>query len=181
MDKIDLFETLVRYLAIKPLRLDKFDFNEAEGLIKKDREGAITFVGEHGYFEQALEAMIVKAATKVGPGGTLYVNVKGEGCTEKVKRRLMELSMSFDSVIIFGDKEKWPNVGGNVKFSANDDIFADNHQRFFICHSSAFNIALVSRHEAHEGQDITEAAISNAADAVNVLAVTISTKIYPLV
>jgi hypothetical protein len=172
---------MVRFLAIKPLIFDNFDFAEAESLIKKDRVGAITFIGEHGYFENALEAMIGKAATKSGHGGTVYVNVKGQGCTEKIKRRLMELSMSFDSVIIFGEKEKWPNVGGNVKFTKNDDIFADNHQRFFIAHSPSINIALVARHETHVGVERTEAAITNAPDAVNVLAVTIGTKIYPLV
>lgn len=181
MDKIDLFETLVRFLAIKPLNLTNFDFAEAESLIKKDREGAITFVGEHGYFEQALEAMVVKAANKSTKGGTLYINIKGQGCSEKIKKRLIEFSMSFDSVIIFGEREKWPSVSSNIHFTSNDDILADNHQRFFVCHSQSFNIALVSRHELHKGVERTEAAITNAADAVNLLAVTLGTKIYPLV
>jgi hypothetical protein len=180
-DKIDLFESLVRYFAVKPLKVDNLDFEEAQNVIKKDKAAAVNFVGEHGYFEQSLEAMLNQAANLGLKTGTIYINVKGQGCTERVKRKLMELAMSVGQVIIFGVRENWPIIGENIKFTSNDDIFVDNHQRFFICQTPSFNIALVSRHEMHEGVEKTEAIITNDADAISLLGITIGTKIYPLV
>lgn len=180
-DKIDLFENLVRYFAVKPLRVDVLDFEEAQKVIKKEKSAAVNFVGEHGYFEQSLDAMLNQAANIGLKTGTIYINVKGQGCTEKVKRKLMELAMSVGEVIIFGERDSWPIIGENIKFTSNTDIFCDNHQRFFICQTPAFNIALVARHELHEGVERTEAIITNDADAISLLGVTIGTKIYPLV
>lgn len=181
MAKIDLFDTLVRFLAVKPLPLEKLDFESAQRLIKKDKAGAVTFIGEHGYFEEALEGMVNRVSALGVKTGTVYINIKGQGCTDRIKKKLMELSMSVGNVIIFGSPEKWPAMGADIRFTSNDDIFEDNHQRFFICHTPSFSIALVARHEQHDGVVKTEAIITNDSDAVNILAVTVGTKIYPLV
>jgi len=180
-DKIDLFDKLVSYLAIKPLPVEKLDFEEAQNVIKKDKLAAVTFIGEHGYFEQALEAILIRVSALGIKTGTVYINIKGQGCTDKIKRKLMELATSVGEVVIFGEREKWPVIGANIKFTTNDDIFTDNHQRFFVCHTPSFNMALVSRHEQHDGVEKTEAIITNDPSAVNILAITIGTKIYPLV
>jgi len=180
-DKIDLFDRLVNYLGTKPLPLEKLDFEAAQNVIKKDKAEAVTFIGEHGYFEEALDAMVARASSLGTKTGTVYINIKGQGCTDRIKRKLMELAMSVGEVIIFGEREKWPIIGANVKFTTNDDIFADNHQRFFICHTPSFNIALVARHATRDGKERIEAIVTNDSEAVNILGVTIGTRIYPLV
>jgi hypothetical protein len=180
-ENIDLFEQLVRFLAIKPLKFEAYDFEEAQTIIKKEKQGAVSFIGEHGYFEKTLDVMVGQAATSEAHHGTIYINIQGEGCTAKIKKRLMELSMHVDSIIIFGDPEKWPAGLTNVKFTQNFDILKDNHQRFFIYHSPAYNIALISRHEKHNGAEKTEAIVSNDQQAIDMLGVTIGTKVYPLI
>lgn len=179
-EKIDLFNTLVKYLAIKPLKFDQFDYDEAQNYIKEDKKGAITFIGDHGYFEQVLDAMVNQVAKSAIKTGTVYSYVKGQGCSDRFKRRLLELSMSVSNVIILGDPNNWPKMSGNIKFSQNYDIFADNHQRFFIFQSPSLNIALVARHEIHDGEEKIEAAITNDNGAVQLLAMTLGTRIYPL-
>jgi len=181
MDKVDLFESLVRFFATKPLPIDRLDFESAQKVIKKDKASAVTFVGEHDYFERSLGAILEQVGSPGIKSGSLYINVKGQGCTEKVKRKLIELSMSVNEIIIFGNPSNWPNIGANIKFTSNDEIFADNHQRFFICHTPSYNIALVSRQEIHDDETKTEAIITNDPTAVAMLGVTIGTKIYPLV
>jgi hypothetical protein len=37
-EKIDLFETLVKFLAVKPLKLEKFDLDEAKEIIKEEKK-----------------------------------------------------------------------------------------------------------------------------------------------
>jgi hypothetical protein len=180
-EKIDLFEVAVRYLAIKPIKLQKFDFADAEGLIKQDKQSAVTFIGEHGYFEKSLEAMLDKVTASQNHNGTIYVNIQGLGCSEKIKKRLFYLSESAGTLIIFGNKENWPRVSQNIRFSEREDIFSDNHQRFFIYHSSGLNIALISRHDMHDGVEMTEAVLTNDPGAVTLLGVTIGTKAYPLI
>ncbi|MEI6267088.1 MAG: hypothetical protein WCP14_04345 [bacterium] len=180
MDKVDLFEVAVRYLAIKPLKFDKYDFAEAQEVIKVEKISSVTFIGEHDYFEKSLDAMLTKVAITNEQNGTIYINIKGLGCSDRVKRKLFELSQVANTIIIFGEPEKWPRLSPNIKFSKNDDIFTDNHQRFFIYHSSGMNIALVSRHDMHEGREQTEALITNDPEAVALLGVTVGTKAYPI-
>lgn len=179
-EKIDLFETLVKFLAVKPLNLNEFDFKEAQSVIKKDKLESITFLGEHGYFEHILDAFTHQVAESQTKGGTVYIYIRGAGCTERLKRRLVEMLMHVNSVIIFGDQTHWPISHPRIKFTKNFDIFADNHQRFFIFHGPGYNVALVSRHHEHEGVEETEAAITNDPEAVSLLALTVGTKIYPL-
>jgi hypothetical protein len=181
MEKLDLFEATVRYLAVKPLKFKEFDFAEAQEVIKQDKQVAVTFIGDHNYFEKALEAMVEKVILSQTQNGSIYINVRGQGCTEQIKRKLFELSNTASSIIIFGDKGEWPRIASNVKFSENEDIFTDNHQRFFIYHSGGFNIALLARHEMHKGKEMTEAIITNDPGAVSMLGITIGTKAYPLV
>jgi len=181
MEKVDLFEIVVKYLAVKPLTFDEYDFERAQTVIRQDKQGLVTFIGEHDYFEKSLEAMVEKVAQIGTKTGTIYIDIKGTGCSDRIKRRLFDLAASADTVIIFGDPARWPEMSTNIKFSARDDIFADNHQRFFIYHSSGYNIALVSRHHTHEGIERTEAVITNDPAAVSLLGVTIGTKAYPLV
>jgi hypothetical protein len=176
--KIDLFETLVRFLAVKPLKFDTFDLEQAQGIVKKEREGAITFIGEHGYFEELLDTTAKKATNDNIQGGTLYIFVKGDGCTERMRRNLVEILMGVRSVVIFGDAEKWMIVDPKIKYVDHEDIFTDNHQRFFIYQSPAYNVALVSRHEDYNGEVAIEAALSNASDAVSLLSQTVGTHLY---
>jgi hypothetical protein len=178
MEKIDLFNILVRFLAIKPLKFDQFDYLQARELIKKDREGSITFFGEHSNFENTVEEVTKKVTEAKLEHGTVYLYLKGKGCSERMLRNLMELSMTVHAIYIFGNKEDWPIPDPKIKFVDPADMFADNHQRFFVYQSSAYNVALVARHELHDGQEMMEAAMTNADDAVSLLSQTIGNRIY---
>lgn len=178
MEKIDLFNILIRFLAIKPLKFDKFDFLEAKEIIKKERESSITFFGEHNYFEDTINEITKKVAEAKLNSGTVYLYLVGKGCTDRMKHNLLDLVMSIHALYIFGNPADWPLTDPKIKFVDPDDIFEDNHQRFFIFQSAAYNVALVARHEMHDGQEMIEAAMTNANDAVSLLSETIGTKIY---
>lgn len=178
MEPLDLFNILIRYLAIKPLKFDNFDYVEAQDLIKKERQSSITFIGEHNYFESTIEEVTKKVIDTHLNVGTVYIYVKGKGCSERIKRNLLELVMNVHAIFIFGNPDDWQISDPKIKFVDPDDIFADNHQRFFMFQSPAFNVALVARHETHEGEERIEAAMTNANDAVALLGQTVGAKIY---
>lgn len=176
--KIDLFETLVRFLAVKPLKFEEFDLEAARTIVKKEREGAITFYGEHGYFEEVLEATGKKIAESQLESGTLYIFIKGKGCTERLKRNMIEILMSVKKVIIFGNREDWLIDDSKISYVEPGEMFKENHQRFFVFQSASYNVALVSRHQQSEGEELIEAALSNASDAVGLLAQTVGVHLY---
>lgn len=178
MEKLDLFNTLVRFLAIKPLRFDQFDFNQAQELIKDDRKGAITFMGDHGDFEGTLEGIAKQVGDSKIAHGTFYLFVKGNGCTARMERNLLNILMSVQNMYIFGDPAAWPIHDSKIKFVNPEGIFEDNHQRFLIFQSPAYNVALVARHHEHNSEEMVEAAMTNAQDAVSLLSQSIGTKIY---
>lgn len=176
---IDLFEVIVRLMAVKPLVRDEFDFEEAQEVIKKERASSIMFTSDHFEFERIMDAMTEKISQSVDKKGVVYIYVKGQGCTDRFKKKLLELSMKVNKIVIFGDPKKWPvlTINNNISFTQSYDILADNHQRFFIYASPSFNIALVARHHLHDGEERTEAIVTNAADAVSMAAQTLGTKI----
>lgn len=175
---VDLFETLVRYLSVKPLPMDELDFSVAQDYIKAEKQGSIVFTDDHQYFEDTIDAMANRIGKQISGQGTLYIYIKGQNSSDKLKRRLIGLAVSVGRVFIFGELENWPTASDNVTFSQNYDIFADNHQRFFVYQSAALNIALVARHHLHDGKEKIEGAITNAPDAVSVIAQTIGTNLY---
>ena len=178
MEKIDLFNILVRFLAIKPLKFDKFDFLEARQLIKKDREDSITFYGEHNNFEMMIDEVAKKVTEAKLGTGTVYLYLKGKACNARMERNLLELVMNVHVIYIFGNPEDWPLRDPKIKFVDPADMFEDNHQRFFIFQSSGYNVAMVARHDMHDEREMTEAALTNANDAISLLTQTIGTRIY---
>jgi hypothetical protein len=109
--------------------------------------------------------------------GTVYLYVKGPDSVARINKKLFELSFHVDKIIIFGDQTLWPRMSENIFFTGSDDIFTDNHQRFFIYQSSSYNAALVARQTGQEGEQRIEAAVSSAPDAVSLLAMTLSKRI----
>lgn len=178
MNKTDFFDILVRKMAVKPLEFQSFDLETAKKIIKSENEDLITLFGEHGFFENTLGEIAANIATGGIRNGTLYIYIKGEGCSERVKRNIVGLSMNTHRMVIFGDPEKWPLRDPNITFVSPDDLFADNHQRFFVFQSPSYSVALVSRHEMRDGEEKIEAALTTNPEAVSMLAQTIGSKAY---
>jgi len=178
MAKLDLFDTLVRFLAIKPLTFDSFNLEQAKSVIKKENECCVTFIGDHGYFENTLEEIVKNVAGSNIKNGTVYIYVKGSGCSERVKRNLIELDLNVSRIIIFGKSEDWEIRDSKISFVDPDDIFEDNHQRFFAFQSAGYNVALVARHSQHDGKEVIEAAMTTVDGAVSLVTQSIGTRIY---
>lgn len=83
MNKIDLFEKLVRFLAIKPFNENEFCLEEAEVVIKEENKNNITFIGQHGYFEDVLDTVEQRIANLKLNTGSLYIYIKGDNSKKK--------------------------------------------------------------------------------------------------
>ncbi len=177
--RIDLFESLVRFLAIKPLKFDEFSLEQARGMIKDERKESVAFISEHSYFETVIDALAKKVK---GLGfanmGTLYINLQGKGCTTRMKQNLLELTLAASKIYIFGKKEDWELTDPKIVFVDRLDIFEDNHQRFFIYISPGYSVALVARHNDSKGDDRVESMMSTAKDAISMVAQKLSIAMY---
>lgn len=175
MDKVDLFESLVRYLAIKPVQCEKCDIEHIQNIIKKDKKDSITFIGEHGYFEDLLDTLARRVGDLGLKDGHMYLYVKSSSCKERFKNSLLELIINLKKIFIVGTPGEWPLQDPKIQFAQIEDRFADNHQRFFIYQSPTFQAALVSRH--NEKGEI-EAATTNDPEAVNFISQIVGSKFY---
>lgn len=175
MEKIDLVESLIRFLAIKPLDCSKCTFEKAKEVIKADKKEAVSFIGEHGYFEELIETLARRIGDLGLKDGHMYLYVKGDSCKEKFKRNLLELVLNLKHIFIIGDAKDWPIQDPKIKFSQIEDQFTDNHQRFFVYQSPSFQAALVARHDEN-GR--VEAAMTNDPEAVTFLAQILGSRVY---
>jgi len=178
MEKIDLFEKVVRLLAIKPLRFDEFNLEQAKSIIKSEKADSITFIDDHHAFEDVIE----QTANRVGElgikTGTAYIFVRGGGCTERMKRNLLEIIMSVHKIIVFGDQKSWPFFDAKMEFVNLEDYLEDNHQRFFIYQSPSYNVALVARHVVRESNEVIEAAMTTDPEAVALVSQVLGSQVY---
>lgn len=127
MERVDLFESLVRYLAIKPVECEKCDIEHVKDIIKKDKKDSITFIGEHGYFEDLLDTLARRVGDLELKDGHMYLYVKGKACKERFRKSLLELIINLKRIYIVGTSAEWPIQDPKIQFSAIEGKFADNH------------------------------------------------------
>jgi hypothetical protein len=157
---------------------ENFDIDQAKEMIKKDEETSIVFIEEHGIFEDSIEETAQKATGACVENGTVYLYLKGKACTDRMRRNIVNFLMCVHKIVIFGDRENWPLTDPKIQFVNPEGIFAENHQRFFIFQSAAFNVALVARHAYKDNQEVVEAAMTREPEAVSLLGQTIGTRMY---
>lgn len=179
-EKIDLFEKLVRYLAIKPLNDEAFCIERAEEVIKEENKGNITFIGQHGYFEDVLDTVEQRIANLKPAESSLFIYIKGENSKQRIEKNLLNIILNVDHIYIVGKPQEWRITDPKIKFIQIEDIFTDNHQRFLIFRSPTYNVAMVSRHSecSPKGKRLIEGALTNKKEAVSLLTQIIGTKIY---
>jgi hypothetical protein len=101
-EPIDLFESLVRFLAIKPLRFEDFSLEQARTMIKEDRKESIAFIGEHSYFEEVIDSLSKKVkGLGYSNSGSIYIKLHGKGCTTRMKQNLLELTLTANKIYIY--------------------------------------------------------------------------------
>jgi hypothetical protein len=179
-EKIDLFEKLIRFLAIKPLPEDNFDLEKAREVIKEENKDDITFIGQHGYFEDVLDTVEQRIGNLRPAESSLFIYIKGESSKSRIERNLLNIILNVDHIYIVGTPQEWRINDPKIKFIQIEDIFTDNHQRYLIFRSPTYNVALVSRHSESNDEDKRkiEAALTNKKEAVALLTQIIGTKIY---
>lgn len=165
-------------MAIKPLQFEEFDLEKARSIIKSNKAQSITFIEKHHAFEDIIEETAARVGDLGISNGTVYLYIKGDSCTEKMKRNLLEIIMSVHRVIIFGDSKNWPLYDNKMQFVSPEGLFEDNHQRFFIYQSAAYNVALVARHVVKNGEEGIEAAMTTDPDAVSLVSQVVGAVTY---
>jgi len=165
--KIDLFDKLVRFLAIKPLAAEPFDLEKARAVIKEENKDDISFVGQHGYFEDVLDTVQQRTGNIDLNQGVLYVYIKGQDSRKRVERNLLSIVLNVDKIFIVGKAEDWSFNDPKIKFLDIESEFAENHQRFLIFNSPSYNVALVARHTSAGADRRIEAALTNKKEAVS--------------
>lgn len=171
MNKIDLYEKLVRFLAIKPLEIAGFDIERAKEVIREENKKDISFIPQHGYFEDVMDTVEKRIGNLQPESGILYVYIKGDSSKQRIEKNLLSIILHVSKIYIIGKAEDWTFNDPKIKFVDIEDAFTDNHQRFLIFNSPTYNVALVSRHGlATSGEKVqTEAAITNKKEAVTYL------------
>lgn len=178
-EKIDLFEKLVRFLAIKPFDANPFSIDAAREVIKEENRDSITFIGEHGYFEDVLETVGKRISSLPPSESSLYIYIKGSDSKNRLEKNLLSIILNVKHIYIVGRSDEWRINDPKIKFVELENIFTDNHQRFLIFRSPTYNIALASRHSIpKEGGKRTEGALTNNKEAVAFLTQIIGIKMY---
>lgn len=164
--KIDLFDKLVRFLAIKPLTPGELDIEKAKEIVKEENKDDISFITDHGYFEDILDTVEQRIGNLQLHSGILYVYIKGDSSKARVERNLLNMVLYVDKIYIIGNAADWSFNDPKIKFLDIEDQFAPNHQRFLIFNSPSYNVALTARHIEKGGKTVTEAALTNKKEAV---------------
>jgi thiamine pyrophosphokinase len=89
-EKIDLFEKLIRFLAIKPLPEDDFDLEKAREVIKEENKDDITFIGQHGYFEDVLDTVEQRIGNLRPAESSLFIYIKGEDSRQRIEKKFIK-------------------------------------------------------------------------------------------
>ncbi len=180
--KVDLYKSLVRYLAIKPLpENDNLCQVKAQSVVKEENKDDISFIAQHGYFEDILDTVEQRIGNLKPENGVLYIYIKGDDSRKRIERNLLNIIMYVNKVYIVGKAEDWSFNDPRIEFIGIEDRFVDNHQRFLIFNSASYNVALVSRRgECVNPEDKAqiEAALTNKKEAVSFLSQTLAPLFY---
>lgn len=168
-DRIDLFEKLVRFLAIKPLNEEAFNLEKAKEIIKEENKENISFIAQHGYFEDVLDTVEQRIGNLQPHAGTLYIYIKGDSSKKTIERNLLNLVLYVNQIYIVGKASDWSFNDPKINFLDIEDKFTPNHQRFLIFNSPSYNVALTARHIEQKGETVTEGALTNKKEAVTFL------------
>lgn len=169
MEQIDLFDKLVRFLAIKPLKDEAFDLEKAKDIIEEENKDDITFIADHGYFEDVLDTVEQRIGNLRPENGTLYIYIKGDSSKARIERNLLSIVLYVSKIYIVGNASDWTFNDPKIKFLDIEDRFTPNHQRFLIFNSPTYNVALSARHIDKDGKTVTEGSLTNKKEAVTYL------------